>query len=119
MTLLRHPNGAKVYLIGTAHFSKESQDEVVKVMRTIKPHVVMLELCDSRTILLTLDEQTMLEEAKTLNLDNIRALIKKNGLYCGLTYILILNLNKHISKELGMAPGGEFRVAYQEVNINS
>lgn len=32
VTLLRHPvNGAKVYLIGTAHFSKQSQDEVVKV----------------------------------------------------------------------------------------
>lgn len=28
VTVLKHPNGAKVYLVGTAHFSKESQEDV-------------------------------------------------------------------------------------------
>lgn len=33
VTLLKHEQtGSKVYLIGTAHFSKESQDDVVKVI---------------------------------------------------------------------------------------
>lgn len=32
VTLLKHPvTGAKVYLVGTAHFSQESKDEVVQV----------------------------------------------------------------------------------------
>lgn len=31
VTLLRHPNGAKVYVIGTGHFSLESQNDVSKV----------------------------------------------------------------------------------------
>lgn len=32
VTLLRHEkNNAKVYLIGTLHFSKESQEDVIKV----------------------------------------------------------------------------------------
>lgn len=36
VTLLRHEKtGAKVYLIGTAHFSKESQDDVVKVNKAL------------------------------------------------------------------------------------
>lgn len=36
VTLLKHNTGAKVYLIGTAHFSKESQDDVAKVIIYIK-----------------------------------------------------------------------------------
>lgn len=28
VSVLKHPNGAKVYLVGTAHFSKESQEDV-------------------------------------------------------------------------------------------
>lgn len=28
VTVLKHTNGAKVYLVGTAHFSKESQEDV-------------------------------------------------------------------------------------------
>lgn len=31
VTLLRTPTGGKVYLVGTAHFSLESQDDVAKV----------------------------------------------------------------------------------------
>lgn len=32
VSVLKHPNGAKVYLVGTAHFSKESQEDVSFVM---------------------------------------------------------------------------------------
>lgn len=36
VTLLKHEKtGAKVYLIGTAHFSKESQEDVVKVNKIL------------------------------------------------------------------------------------
>lgn len=28
VTLLKHQNGSKVYLVGTAHFSRESQEDV-------------------------------------------------------------------------------------------
>ena len=30
--------------------------------------------------------------------------------------MLLLSMSAHITKELGMAPGGEFRAAYQEVS---
>lgn len=83
----------------------------------MKPHIVLLEICESRASWLTLDEKTMFEESQKLNMDTIISLIKKNGVYCGLTYLLVQNMNKHITKEVGMAPGGEFRVAYQEVII--
>lgn len=75
----------------------------------------MVELCDARKSILTMDESTILEEAKNINLDKIMSTIKRHGAYFGITYILLLNLSAHLTKQIGMAPGGEFRVAYKEV----
>lgn len=64
---------------------------------------------------MSLDEKTILEEAKNIDFQKIVTNIKTSGLYNGIMYILLLNMSAHITKELGMAPGGEFRVAYREV----
>ncbi|KAK4879232.1 hypothetical protein RN001_007378 [Aquatica leii] len=115
VTLLRNPNtGVKVYLVGTAHFSKESQDDVIKVIQTVQPQVVVLELCEGRTSILSMDEATILEEAKNINFEKIRATIRANGMFNGIMYLLLLNVSARITKEISMAPGGEFRVAYRE-----
>ncbi|KAF5273652.1 hypothetical protein FQR65_LT04652 [Abscondita terminalis] len=115
VTLLRNPEtGVKVYVVGTAHFSKESQEDVVKVIQNVQPQVVVLELCEGRTSILTMDEATILEEAKNIDLEKIRATIRTNGVYQGVMYLLLLNMSAHITKEIGMAPGGEFRVAFKE-----
>ncbi|RZC37929.1 traB domain-containing protein [Asbolus verrucosus] len=115
VTLLKHEaTGAKVYLVGTAHFSNESKEDVIKVIQNILPHVVVLELCSSRTNILSLDEKTILDEAKNIDLSKIITNIRSSGLYNGIMYILLLNMSAHITKELGMAPGGEFRAAYRE-----
>ncbi|XP_019879854.1 traB domain-containing protein [Aethina tumida] len=117
VTLLTHPtSGAKVYLVGTAHFSKESQEDVSLVIQTVKPNVVILELCKSRTNILSLDEATVLEEAKNIDSAKILRTIQENGLYNGIMYLLLLNMSAHLTKEIGMAPGGEFRVAYKEAS---
>lgn len=41
----------------------------------------------------------------------------QNGVFNGLMYILLLNMSAHITRELGMAPGGEFRRAMAEVTL--
>lgn len=41
----------------------------------------------------------------------------QNGVFNGLMYILLLNMSAHITRELGMAPGGEFRRAMAEVSM--
>uniref|UniRef100_A0A182NCP2 TraB n=1 Tax=Anopheles dirus TaxID=7168 RepID=A0A182NCP2_9DIPT len=114
VTLLTKPDGTKVYLVGTAHFSESSQRDVSLVMRNVRPHVVMLELCPSRVHILKYDERTLLEEAKEMNLAKMRAIIRTNGSINGLFYILLLNMNAKFTKKLGMAPGGEFRCAVRE-----
>lgn len=75
-----------------------------------------MELCPSRTSILRLDEKTILEEAKKIDTSNVIQLIKANGAVNGIMYILLLNMSAHITKETGMAPGGEFRVAHREVS---
>lgn len=74
-----------------------------------------MELCSARTSILSHDEETILEEAKNIDYDKIVATIKANGVYNGIMYLLLLNMSAHLTKEIGMAPGGEFRVAYKEV----
>ena len=45
-TLLSGPNGrGRVYLVGTAHFSQESNEDVAAVIQAVKPDIVVLELC--------------------------------------------------------------------------
>ena len=65
-TLLTTNKGAKVFLVGTAHFSKESQTDVSQVMRAVQPDIVVLELCKSRTNILYMDEETILSESQNL-----------------------------------------------------
>lgn len=74
----------------------------------------MVELCDARTAILAMDEKAILEDVKNIDMRKIMEAIRNNGVYYGLTYILLLNLSAHLTKEIGMPPGGEFRVAYKE-----
>lgn len=116
VTTLTTPFGSKVYLVGTAHFSEESQDDVSYVIRNVRPDVVMVELCPSRIHILKLDEKTLLEEAKNFNLAKIRSIFQTNGYINGIFFILLLHMSAQLAKELGMAPGGEFRRAFEEIH---
>lgn len=116
VTLLNTPFGSKVYLVGTAHFSEESQDDVSYVIRNVRPDVVMVELCPSRIHILKLDEKTLLEEAKSINIPKIRGILHTHGYINGIFFILLLQMSAQIAKDLGMAPGGEFRRAFEEIH---
>ena len=100
--------------MGTAQFSKESCEDVRSVIQAVQPDIVVIELCKARTNLLQLDEETILEEAQSLNLDKSQEIIRSQVMVQGVMYLLLLSMSAHLTKELGMAPGGEFRTAYQE-----
>ncbi|KAG5670592.1 hypothetical protein PVAND_000843 [Polypedilum vanderplanki] len=114
VTLLKMSNNVNVYLVGTAHFSVESNRDVANVIRNVRPSSVVVELCESRVHILKFDEKKLLEEAKDVNMQKIRSVIKTNGFFNGMFYILLLNMSAKLTKELGMAPGGEFRTAMKE-----
>lgn len=114
--VLKAPNGSLVYVVGSAHFSRESQDDVRRVIRNVRPRRVMVELCKQRVHILTLDESVLLRESSKISLQTIREAVSKMGTLQGGMYILLMQMSAHITSKLKIAPGGEFRVAYQEAN---
>ena len=48
-----------------------------QVIQAVQPDIVMVELCKGRLSILQLDEQTLLEEAKELNMEKLRVSIKQ------------------------------------------
>ncbi|XP_019701255.2 traB domain-containing protein isoform X2 [Harpegnathos saltator] len=114
VTLLTTPDGGKLYLIGTAHFSIESQNDVSKIIQAVQPHIVVVELCKARVGILQLDEEAIFRCAKDLSYQCIMDILKKEGVYNGLLHVLLLRMAAHVAKELGMPPGGEFRRAFEE-----
>ena len=137
VTRLETNEGSYVYVVGTAHFSKESCEDVAKVMQSsavdfqwkfpnsfhflqktinvVQPDIVLLELCASRSGILKYDEEELLREADSVDFAKLRAAIRQHGVVTGLMSTLLLVMSAHITKELGMAPGGEFRAAVAEV----
>lgn len=91
LTVLDAPMNGKVYLVGTAHFSVESQKEVIELIRNVKPNRVVLELCSSRVNILKLDEETVLREAKEMDMSKIMKLIRE---------VLLENKNRFLRESL-------------------
>ncbi|XP_053989317.1 traB domain-containing protein isoform X1 [Hylaeus volcanicus] len=114
VTLLTTPEGAKLYLVGTAHFSVESQNDVSMIIQAVQPHIVAVELCKSRVSVLEYNEDDLYQYANSLTYEHIIQTIKEYGTSNGLLRILLLRMLSHVTKDLGMAPGGEFRTAFQE-----
>lgn len=111
---LSTPDGSQVYIIGTAHFSLQSVKDVQAVIRETQPNAVILELCDERAALLTLDEASLLEQNRSLSLDSIRSAIRQRGLANGLLFTLLIKMSADLTENLGLAPGSEFRAAWNE-----
>ncbi|BES96485.1 TraB family [Nesidiocoris tenuis] len=114
VALLRGPSGSKLYLVGTAHFSRESHDDVSKVIQTVKPHIVVVELCRSRAMILSMDENAIEEDVKNLSFAKMKNIMKEEGTLQGMLTIMLLHVSAKLTRDLGMAPGGEFRRAFKE-----
>lgn len=50
-----------------------------------------------------------------MHLFQMNNIFKQNGVINGIFFILLLQMSAQLAKELGMAPGGEFRRAFSEI----
>lgn len=116
VSVLQGPFGSRVYLIGSAHFSEESMNDVSFVIRNVRPDFVMVELCQSRSHIMLMNEEQLLHEATDLNLAKLRNIYQSNGLN-SIFYILLLSMSSKLTKDLGRAPGCEFRRAFSEAKL--
>lgn len=114
-TLLQDDNRATVVLLGTVHFSKQSVEDVSQIVRGLNPNAILVELCRQRVSLLELDDKKFLEDAKKFDARKVKDAVKGQNFVSGMLHAMLLKTYADIAKELGVAPGGEFRRAYQEM----
>ncbi|XP_015572705.2 traB domain-containing protein isoform X1 [Ricinus communis] len=94
-----------VYLVGTAHVSQESCEEVRAIIRYLKPEVVFLELCTRRLAVLTP------QNLKVPTMGEMIEMWKKNQNMFGILYSWFL---AKVADKLEVFPGSEFRVGFEE-----
>ncbi|KAL5111270.1 TraB domain-containing protein [Taenia crassiceps] len=113
VSLIECSNGTKVYLVGTAHFSKESIADVRFMMEKTLPDVVVVELCRNRSHSMLLSEDDI---KRQISENSLVAYVKSMGVSNGVLQYLLLRFTKSMMDQIGMAPGGEFRAAFQEAS---
>ena len=105
MTELVH-EGTTYYLVGTAHVSQRSVDEVKAVIARVKPDVVCVELDKTRHDALTKDSAFR-------DLDVFKVVREGRGLYL-LAHLALASYQRRIGASLGVKPGAELLAAVQE-----
>jgi len=95
-----------IILIGTAHISEESVNEVRKAIETYKPDIVAVELCQRRF-------ETISKKDKWENTP-VTALIKSNNAYFMLAQTFLSSIQRRLGEEYGVEPGSEMIAAMQE-----
>ncbi len=99
LTRLSRADGAEILLLGTAHVSQDSADEVKRLIEEEKPDCVAIELCEARL-------KNILDKEAWRKTDLVKVFRD------GKTMLLISNLvlasyQKNIAKKLGVKPGLE------------
>lgn len=95
-----------IILIGTAHISKESVEEVRAAIENYKPDVVAVELCQRRYDAITKKDQW----EKT----PVTKLLRSNNAYLMLAQTFLGSIQRRLGKEYGVEPGSEMIAAMQE-----
>ncbi len=101
-------DGRQIILIGTAHVSKKSAEEVKLLIEEEKPDTVCIELCESRY-------KAIMDSERWKNTDIVK-IIKE-----GKSLILLINLimssyQKRLARQFGIKPGQEMIQAIESAS---
>ena len=88
-----------IILIGTAHVSRESAQEVENTIQEEKPDTVCIELCPSRY-------QSIRQKERWQQTDIVKV-IKEKKTFLLLSNLLLASFQKRIAKKLDIDPGAE------------
>jgi pheromone shutdown-related protein TraB len=95
----------EIIIVGTAHVSEKSVQEVTKTIEDTRPDIVAVELCPARYRSLTGQEEE--QEIK------ISELLSGGKLYYLLVQWFLAYIQKKIGSELGVKPGSEMLAAIE------
>ncbi|MFN0250330.1 MAG: TraB/GumN family protein, partial [Kofleriaceae bacterium] len=109
VTVVEH-DGTTYYLVGTAHVSQKSVEEVRTVIEQVRPDVVAVELCKARYDALTKDSAFR-------DLDVFKVIREGKTLYL-LAHLALSSYQRRIGASLGVKPGAELLAAVNVANEN-
>ena len=89
----------EIFLIGTAHVSKESISLVKETIEKEKPDVVAIELCDQR--------YESIRNKKKWDETDISKVIRTGRTHLFLMQLMLANFQRKIGDEIGVKPGSE------------
>lgn len=95
-----YPDGKELYVVGTAHVSKQSVELVEQTINEINPDVIAIELDDKRFEAIT-------NPNKYDNLDIIK-IIKEKQIFFFIGQFMLSVFQRKISKKTNSKPGEEF-----------
>lgn len=95
----------EIYLIGTAHVSQRSVDEVKRVIRELKPDVVCVELDPMRL-------EAMTDPTRFRRL-NIFQVIRERKVLFLLASLVLTSFQRRLGEKLGVKPGAELLAAVE------
>lgn len=101
-------DGRKIILIGTAHVSKKSADEVKQLIEEEKPDTVCVELCESRY-------QAIMDAERWKNTDIIK-IIKDGKSMMLLVNLIMSSYQKRLARQFGIKPGQEMIQGIESAN---
>lgn len=92
-------DGKEIYLLGTAHISRKSVNEVKEVIEAIKPDSVCVELCEGRY-------KTIMDREQWKKM-NIIQVIRKGKAMLLLSSLIMSSFQRRLGEKLGVKPGEE------------
>ena len=95
----------QILLIGTAHISQSSVDEVNNLIEQEKPDTVCIELCASRY-------QAMIDKDQWKNMD-IFKVVREGKSFLLFANLIMTAFQKRLGSQLGVKPGAEMLAAAQ------
>lgn len=99
------PRKSRIVIVGTAHVSEKSVEEVKETIQREKPDIVAVELCRGRYEALQNQDQSSSTELP------IREMLTGGKFYFLLVQVLLSYVQKKIGSEMGVDPGSEMIAA--------
>merc|ERR1712137_1147377 len=113
------PDGSvqEFFIVGTAHVSDESCNDVRAAVRAVHPDCLIVELCPQRAGLLFPPEKVASDEG-TGAVEQIKQTMKERQGLSGVFQLLLTYLYKKVGSEINIQSGAEFRAALDEVRLS-
>ncbi|MCM1987238.1 TraB/GumN family protein [Methanococcoides seepicolus] len=101
---------SEIIIVGTAHVSEKSVNEVTSAIENEKPDIVAVELCQGRY-------DSLKGEVKDSDLP-IKDILSGGKIYYFLVHLLLAYVQKKIGNEMGVQPGAEMITAIDVAEAN-